>query len=449
MSTVAASDSPQASVISSMACLLKLSWSSDLVARARRGDFAVRSRTFPASRPSALRRRRTAARSPPAALRSGRPRAVSRRTRAMSTSIVLAGAQADERGTYARRHPRGQPSRQPPRRSAATRDAPCWSSGNGRSSSPAWLSHAGATRDGATPRPRSGARLGGGAGHRLRRARTARRILRAPRRTRAAGGAASVLPRGARRSRTSTLLHPPGGLVGGDRLRSTSRSAGGAHALLTTPAATKVYRSARPAGAQEQRFARGGAAARWSGCRRRPSSTTARTSELPTRVDLAARRARSSASRCSASACRRAARPSRPGAAASGSSCGAARPARCSSSAATSMAARRARRALGPGRRAGAWACCSRRRRQRGEHASVLAAVRELARRRCRARRPRRRAATAARRGRRRRSCCAAVMSAPAPSARALLSCATPGAAAPAAAGPRRRRPAHLGHLTT
>jgi urease accessory protein len=56
------------------------------------------------------------------------------------------------------------------------------------------------------------------------------------------------------------LLHPPGGIVGGDRLRVEARVAAGAHALLTTPAATKVYRTAGPAAAQESALdvARGG-----------------------------------------------------------------------------------------------------------------------------------------------------------------------------------------------
>lgn len=42
------------------------------------------------------------------------------------------------------------------------------------------------------------------------------------------------------------LLHPPGGLVGGDRLHLDVRCASGSHALLTTPAAGKIYRSAGP-----------------------------------------------------------------------------------------------------------------------------------------------------------------------------------------------------------
>jgi urease accessory protein len=40
------------------------------------------------------------------------------------------------------------------------------------------------------------------------------------------------------------LLHPPGGVVGGDRIDlSVQVRAGGAHALITTPAAQKLYRS--------------------------------------------------------------------------------------------------------------------------------------------------------------------------------------------------------------
>jgi len=40
------------------------------------------------------------------------------------------------------------------------------------------------------------------------------------------------------------LVHPPGGIVGGDRLAVTLHLAAGAHALITTPGATRFYRSA-------------------------------------------------------------------------------------------------------------------------------------------------------------------------------------------------------------
>ena len=47
------------------------------------------------------------------------------------------------------------------------------------------------------------------------------------------------------------VLHPPGGIVGGDRLHLEARVGDGAHALVTTPAATKAYRTAGPAAAQQ------------------------------------------------------------------------------------------------------------------------------------------------------------------------------------------------------
>ena len=48
------------------------------------------------------------------------------------------------------------------------------------------------------------------------------------------------------------LLHPPGGVVGGDELRIEASVDTGAHALLTTPAAGKFYRSAGPFARQTQ-----------------------------------------------------------------------------------------------------------------------------------------------------------------------------------------------------
>lgn len=50
------------------------------------------------------------------------------------------------------------------------------------------------------------------------------------------------------------VLHPPGGVVGGDALHLHFRVEPRAHALLTTPGATKFYRSAGLAAAQHQHF---------------------------------------------------------------------------------------------------------------------------------------------------------------------------------------------------
>ena len=41
----------------------------------------------------------------------------------------------------------------------------------------------------------------------------------------------------------SYLLHPPGGVVGGDTLDIKVRAETGSHCLITTPGATKFYRS--------------------------------------------------------------------------------------------------------------------------------------------------------------------------------------------------------------
>lgn len=48
------------------------------------------------------------------------------------------------------------------------------------------------------------------------------------------------------------LLHPPGGVVGGDSLQIQANVADGAHALVTTPGATKFYLSAGDTAVQRQ-----------------------------------------------------------------------------------------------------------------------------------------------------------------------------------------------------
>ncbi|MGM9490912.1 urease accessory protein UreD [Ideonella sp. YS5] len=47
------------------------------------------------------------------------------------------------------------------------------------------------------------------------------------------------------------LVHPPGGLVGGDTLDVSLELGSGSHALLTTPGAARFYRSAGPVAAQQ------------------------------------------------------------------------------------------------------------------------------------------------------------------------------------------------------
>jgi urease accessory protein len=47
------------------------------------------------------------------------------------------------------------------------------------------------------------------------------------------------------------LVHPPGGIVGGDVLELETTLAPGCHALITTPGATRFYRSAGPLAVQQ------------------------------------------------------------------------------------------------------------------------------------------------------------------------------------------------------
>ena len=60
------------------------------------------------------------------------------------------------------------------------------------------------------------------------------------------------------------IVHPPGGVVGGDRLTITTDVGADAAALVTTPAAGKYYRTEGPDARQEQRLTVGpGAMLEW------------------------------------------------------------------------------------------------------------------------------------------------------------------------------------------
>jgi urease accessory protein len=59
------------------------------------------------------------------------------------------------------------------------------------------------------------------------------------------------------------LVHPPGGVVGGDELRIDAVVDPGAHALITTPAATKFYRCEGRISAQTQELHAVGATLEW------------------------------------------------------------------------------------------------------------------------------------------------------------------------------------------
>lgn len=82
------------------------------------------------------------------------------------------------------------------------------------------------------------------------------------------------------------LIHPPGGVVGGDRLAVQVRMEETAHALLTTPAAGKFYRSAGATAVQTQHLSvASGALLEWL-----PQETILYAGsrvEMTTRVELA------------------------------------------------------------------------------------------------------------------------------------------------------------------
>jgi urease accessory protein len=59
------------------------------------------------------------------------------------------------------------------------------------------------------------------------------------------------------------VVHPPGGIVAGDRLSLDVSCGEGAHALLTTPAATKFYRSEGREAIQDQQLAATAGAIEW------------------------------------------------------------------------------------------------------------------------------------------------------------------------------------------
>lgn len=52
----------------------------------------------------------------------------------------------------------------------------------------------------------------------------------------------------------NVLVHPPGGLVGGDTLEVTVQAAAGSHGLVTTPGAARFYRSDGEAAVQDVRI---------------------------------------------------------------------------------------------------------------------------------------------------------------------------------------------------
>ncbi len=68
-----------------------------------------------------------------------------------------------------------------------------------------------------------------------------------------------LYPEGARICH-AILIHPPGGVVGGDRLAVEVEAGPGAHALLTSPGAAKWYRANGKRSVQEVHIAAGAGA---------------------------------------------------------------------------------------------------------------------------------------------------------------------------------------------
>ena len=72
----------------------------------------------------------------------------------------------------------------------------------------------------------------------------------------------------------NVLVHPPGGLVGGDTLEVHAQVAAGAHALITTPGAMRFYRSEGATALQcSARSLPWPKAPGWNGCRWRACAT--------------------------------------------------------------------------------------------------------------------------------------------------------------------------------
>ena len=72
----------------------------------------------------------------------------------------------------------------------------------------------------------------------------------------------------------NVIVHPPGGLVGGDTLDLGFTVGPGAHGLVTTPGATRFYRSAGELALQRTDLLLE-AVREWNGCQWRPFVTAA------------------------------------------------------------------------------------------------------------------------------------------------------------------------------